>query len=326
MKKAAIIGVDPAKNVFQLHGAAGDGSVVFRKKPTRFQFHRFMADHPACTIGMEACGSAHHWAREMAGMGHSPRLTAPKYVKPFVKRQKDDSADAEAIVEAALRPTMRFVEVKSLADQARAVLFRTRAQLIRQRAEAANALRAHLDGFGFIAPLGIAQVKRLAEIIGTDADRIPAAVRPACGELLTSIAQLADRIAALDKAIALRSGEGVTARRLQTMPGVGPIAALAVATFTPTMARFRSGRDFAAWRGLVPLPRSTGGRQILGRTSKMGRRDIGRLLISGAMSVVQAACRKGAPPGSWLGACWRESRRCSWPSHWPTGWPAASGR
>ena len=140
MKKATIVGVDLAKNVFQLHGAAADGSVVFRKKLTRTQFQRFMADHPACTVVMEACGSAHHRAREMAWIGHLPRLIAPKYVKPFVKRHKNDSADAEAIVEAAQRPTMRFVEIKSLEDQARAVLFRTRAQLIRQRAEAANAL------------------------------------------------------------------------------------------------------------------------------------------------------------------------------------------
>ena len=204
MKKATIIGVDLAKNVFQLHGAAADGSVVFRKKLTRLQFQRFMADHPACTVVMEACGSAHHWAREMAGMGHAPRLIAPKYVKPFVKRQKNDSADAEAIVEAAQRPTMRFVEIKSLEDQARAVLFRARAQLIRQRTEAANALRAHLYEFGFVAPLGISQVKRLAEIIEAERDRLPSAVRLACGELLTHIAQLTERLGSLDKEIIRR--------------------------------------------------------------------------------------------------------------------------
>lgn len=300
VKKATIIGVDLAKNVFQLHGAAADGSVLFRKKLTRLQFQRFMADHPACTVVMEACGSAHHWAREMAGMGHAPRLIAPKYVKPFVKRQKNDSADAEAIVEAALRPTMRFVEIKSLEDQARAVLFRARAQLIRQRAEAANALRAHLYEFGFVAPLGIHQVKRLAEIIETEGDQLPAVVRLACGELLAHIAELTERIAAVDKEVAVQSGEGETSRRLQTMPGVGPITALAVETFAPTMESFRSGRDFAAWLGLVPLQQSTGGKQVLGKTSKMGQRDIRRLLISGAMSVVQAACRRGARPGSWL--------------------------
>lgn len=300
MKKVTMIGVDLAKNAFHLHGAAADGTVVFRKKLTRLQFQRFMSSHPATSVVMEACGSAHHWAREMTQMGHSPRLIAPRYVKPFVKRHKNDAADAEAIVEAAQRPTMRFVEVKSPESQARAVLFRTRAQFIRQRSEAANALRAHLYEFGYVAPLGIGQVKRLAEIIETERERLPAPVRLACGELLTQIAQLSERLRCLDREIALQSGRGEIARRLQTMPGVGPITALAVETFAPAMESFRSGRDFAAWLGLVPLQKSTGGKQVLGKTSKMGQRDIRRLLISGAMAVVQWASRKGAPEGSWL--------------------------
>lgn len=298
MKEVTIIGVDLAKNVFQLHGAAADGSVVFRKKLTRVQFHKFMSGHPACLVAMEACGSSHYWAREVAQMGHDPRLIAPRYVKPFVKRHKNDTADAEAIVEAALRPTMRFVDPKTPDQQGGAVLFRTRAQFIRQRTEAINALRAHLYEFGYIAPVGVQNVKQLVEIVDADNSDLPALVRFSCRELIEQISRLTERLAVLDKEISRLSGE--VARRLRTMPGVGPITALAVETFAPVMESFRCGRDFAAWLGLVPLQRSTGGKQILGKTSKMGQCDIRRLLIVGAMAVVGSSVRRGAPTGSWL--------------------------
>jgi len=298
VKEVTIIGVDLAKNVFQLHGAAADGSVVFRKKLTRVQFHKFMSGHPACLVAMEACGSSHYWAREVAQMGHDPRLIAPRYVKPFVKRHKNDTADAEAIVEAALRPTMRFVDPKTPDQQGGAVLFRTRAQFIRQRTEAINALRAHLYEFGYIAPVGVQNVKQLVEIVDADNSDLPALVRFSCRELIEQISRLTERLAVLDKEISRLSGE--VARRLRTMPGVGPITALAVETFAPVMESFRCGRDFAAWLGLVPLQRSTGGKQILGKTSKMGQCDIRRLLIVGAMAVVGSSVRRGAPTGSWL--------------------------
>lgn len=300
MKDVSIIGVDLAKNVFQLHGATSDGSVVFRKKLSRLQFERFMSGHPACTVAMEACGSAHHWARVLTDMGHAPLLIAPRYVKPFVKRHKSDSADAEAIVEAALRPTMRFVETKSTEQQGRAVLFRTRAQFIRQRTEAVNALRAHLYEFGHIAPIGMGQLRRLAEIVEEEDSGLPAAARLCCREILLQIAQLNERLQVLDREVARLSGQGDTARRLRTMPGIGPITALAVETFAPSMDSFNCGRDFAAWLGLVPLQKSTGGKQRLGRTSKLGQHDIRRLLIIGAMSVVQRTLRKGEAEGSWL--------------------------
>ena len=326
MKEVSIIGVDLAKNVFQLHGAASDGSVLFRKKLTRLQFERFMAAQAACTVAMEACAGAHHWARTLAGMGHAPLLIAPRYVKPFVKRHKNDTADAEAIVEAALRPTMRFVEPKTADQQARAVLFRTRTQFIETRTVAVNALRAHLYEFGHTAPIGVHQVKRLAGIVEAEDSGLPEAVRLCCREILAQIAQIAqigERLAVLDREIARLSGEGETSRRLRTMPGVGPITALAVETFAPAMDSFRSGRDFAAWLGLVPMQKSTGGKQRLGRTSKMGQRDIRRLLIIGAMSTVQRTLRKGAR--GWRG-CWRGSRACWLQSHSPTRWRAASGR
>jgi transposase len=253
MSEVTIIGVDLAKNVFHLHGAAADGSVVFRKKLTRVQFHKFMSAHPACLGAMEACGRAHYRARAVAQMGHDPRLIAPRYVKPFVKRHKNDTADAEPIIEAALRPTMRFVDPKTPDQQGGAVLFRARAQFIRQRTEAINAPRAHLYEFGHIAPTGVQNVKQLVLIVDADSRDLPALVRFACRELIERISRLTERLAVLDKEISRLLGQGEVARRLRTMPGVGPITALAVETFAPVMESFRCGRDFAAWLGLVPL-------------------------------------------------------------------------
>jgi transposase len=300
VEKVTIIGIDLAKNVFQLHGATSDGTVVFRKKLSRPLFHRFMSEHPGCVVAMEACGGAHYWAREMDRLGHEARLIAPRYVKPFIKRQKNDAADAEAIVEAALRPTMRFVEPKSAEQQARAIVFRTREQFVNQRTEAINALRSHLYEFGYIAPQGIGHLRRLQEVIEDEGTELPRLARDLCRELLDQIAQLTVRIEALKKTIDTMSKEAEISRRLQTMPGVGPIGALAVETFAPPLEQFKRGRDFAAWLGLVPRQNSTGGKQRLGKTSKMGQRDIRRLLISGAMAVVRWASRKGAPEGSWL--------------------------
>ncbi len=300
MGEVSTIGVDLAKNVFQVHGAAADGSVLFRKKLSRPQFARFMAQQPPCLVAMEACASAHHWAREMARYGHEVRLIAPHYVKPFLKRQKNDAADAEAIVEAALRPTMRFVEPKSADQQARAVAFRTREQFVKRRTEAVNALRSHLYEFGHVAPEGIGYVPRLERVVkDPDAD-IPDLARDICRMLLEQITHLTDRIKELKARIAAMSNEAEMPRQLQTMPGVGPITALAVETFAPPMDQFRRGRDFAAWLGLVPRQHSTGGKQKLGKTSKMGQRDIRRLLVIGATAVIRWASRRGAPKGSWL--------------------------
>jgi len=300
MEEVSIIGVDLAKNVFQVHGAAADGSVLFRKKLSRPQFTRFMAQHPPCRVAMEACASAHHWARQMSRHGHEVRLTAPHYVKPFIKRQKNDAADAEAIVEAALRPTMRFVEPKTAEQQARAIAFRTREQLVKQRTETINALRSHLYEFGHVAPTGIGFVPRLAKMVEDPDTDMPELARDTCRMLLEQIAHLTERLKDLKARIEAMSDEAVTPRRLRTMPGVGPITALAIETFAPPMDQFRRGRDFAAWLGLVPRQHSTGGKQRLGKTSKMGQRDIRRLLITGAMAVIRWATRRGSPKGSWL--------------------------
>ncbi|OWV39230.1 IS110 family transposase [Mameliella alba] len=298
MDEINIVGVDLAKQVFQIHGATADGRAVFRKKLSRPQFAKFMAALPPCIVAMEACGTAHYWGRELARLGHDIRLIPPVYVKPFVKRQKNDAADAEAIAEAAQRPNMRSVAVKSAAQQARAMLFRTRDMLVGQRTQLVNALRGHLAEHGIVLGKGIGNVERLARRL--EEDGLPDLVRHLGRLYLDQIARLGAEIENLDKRIVAAAKENGVARRLQTMPGIGPVCAMAITAFAPDMREFRRGRDFAAWLGLVPRQHSSGGKQKLGRTSKVGQRDIRRLLIVGAMSIVHWRGRDGGRPGSWL--------------------------
>ena len=295
-----MIGVDLAKNVFQVHGALMSGQVQFRKKLTRLQFQRFMAGREPCVVVMEACGGSHYWAREMARLGHEVRLIAPRYVKPFLKRHKNDAVDAEAIVEAAQRPGMRFVEVKTEDQQARAILFRTREQLVRQRTDLVNALRAHLYEYGYIVPQGIGHQGRLKEILDEPKSELPELVREVGRTILEQIAGKNDAIVGMDRKMRHLAAQSDNARRLQTIPGVGPVTALAVEAFAPSLQAFRCGRDFAAWLGLVPKQYSSGGKQRLGRMSKAGQRDIRRLLIIGAMSRLNWLGRKSIAEGSWL--------------------------
>ncbi|WP_029032323.1 IS110 family transposase [Salinarimonas rosea] len=300
MGEVSIIGVDLAKNVFQVHGAAADGSVLFRRKLRRGQVLSFFATQPACTVAMEACASAHHWAHAIGDLGHAVKLIPPAYVKPFVKRQKSDATDAEAIAEAATRATMRFVAVKTEAQQASAMAYRTRDLFVRQRTQTINALRGHLAEFGVVAPTGIAHVGRLTALVEGEDGVLPEAVVELARMLLIQIEGLSERIETLEKQIRERAAQDEAVARLMTMPGIGAITATALVTFAPAPETFAKGRDFAAWVGLTPRQHSTGGRERLGRITRMGQRDIRRLLITGAVGVVRWAARKGAPEGSWL--------------------------
>ena len=299
MEKTTIIGIDLAKRVFQLHGATADGRPVLRKKVSRAQLLSFLAKQPRTVVAMEACATAHGWGRAIQELGHEVRLIPPIYVKPFVRRQKNDAADAEAIAEAASRPTMRFVAVKTEEQQARSMIFRTRDLLVRQRTQLVNALRGHLAEHGIVAAQGLAEVKVLAAALGETASVHPL-VRELGHRYLDHIARLDVEIAEFDKRLRRLAKDDETSNRLQSMPGIGPITAAAIEAFAPPMATFKRGRDFAAWLGLVPRQHTTGGKPRLGRTSKMGQRDIRRLLIIGAMAVVRWAARKGAAQGSWL--------------------------
>ena len=300
MDEVSIIGIDLAKRSFQLHGAREDGSVAFRKKLSRGKLLDFVASRPRCVVAMEACASAHHWGREIMQLGHEVRLIPPIYVKPFVKRQKNDAADAEAICEAAQRPTMRFVTVKGEEQQARGMLFRTRDLLVRQRTQTINALRAHLAEFGVVAPQGPAHVRRLASALEGPSSGLPGLVRELGALLLDRIADLDTKIAGLEREIRACARRDEEAARLMTIPGIGPISAMALQAFAPPMESFRRGRDFAAWLGLVPRQHTTGGKPRLGRISKMGQRDLRRLLITGAMAVVSWAVRRGETRDPWL--------------------------
>lgn len=300
MDQVSIIGIDLAKYSFQLHGARADGSVVFRKKLSRGKVLHFLASQPPCVVAMEACASAHHWGRETERLGHEVKLVPPIYVKPFVKRQKNDTTDAEAICEAVQRPTMSFVAVKTKEQQARGVLFRTRDLLVRQRTQTINALRGHLAEFGVVAPQGPAHVGRLASALDDPDSGLPVQVRELSRLLLEQIAGLGEKIGGLEKELRTSARQDEEVVRLMTIPGVGPITAMAVQAFAPPMEGFRRGRDFAAWLGLVPRQHTTGGKPRLGKISKMGQRDLRRLLITGAMAVVRHAARRGVTSDPWL--------------------------
>ena len=300
MEQATIIGIDLAKRSFQVHGARADGSVAFRKKLSRAKVLDFVASQPRCVVAMEACASSHHWARAFEELGQETKLIPPVYVKPFVKRQKNDAADAEAICEAASRPTMRFVPVKTREQQARGMLFRTRDLLVRQRTQTINALRGHFAEFGVIAPRGPAHVERLAEAVEDADSGLPEPVRELGALLLVQVADLDEKIGELDNDLRQQAREDEQTKRLMSVPGIGTVCAMAIQAFAPPMESFRSGRDFAAWLGLVPRQSSTGGKAQLGKISKMGQRDLRRLLITGAMSTVRWAVRRGATKDPWL--------------------------
>lgn len=300
MSKLHILGVDLAKRTFAACGADNKGYVIFRKKLTRPQFQKMLSDLPPCIIAMEACSSAHHWGRVARAAGHDVRLIPPLYVKPFVKRHKNDAIDAEAIAEAASRPSIRTVTVKDEDQQAQAVLFRTRELFVRQRTQLINAVRAHLAEYGIILPQQRRNGHAFASRCRTELDAAPLDVANIVEAYLRQIESIDTEVTTLDVKIRKGALRNERARRMQTMPGIGPMTAMAVQAFCPPTENFHKGRDFAAWLGLVPRQHSTGGKDRLGRITKMGQRDVRKLLIIGAMSVISASERKGHCDDPWL--------------------------
>jgi len=295
-----VVGLDIAKHVFQAHAADADGRAVAQVKLRRAQVLDYFRGLPPCLVGLEACATAHHWARELIALGHTVRLMPPAYVKAYVKRNKTDAADAEAIAEALTRPTMRFVPVKSVDQQSMLMLHRVRELLVRQRTMLATALRAHLAEFGIIAPQGIHRIEKLAAQVHD-----PAVPPPARDALKLLVAQLASTWRQIDeiekKLVALHRTEAVS-RRLASIPGVGPITAMAIASTVPDPTMFRSGREFAAWLGLTPKSHSSGGKDKLGRISKRGDRYIRHLLYIGAGNAIRFAKARAATGEAWIRA------------------------
>ena len=293
MKQVVTIGLDIAKSVFQLHGVDGDGAVVLRKCLTRSRVLPFFEKQTPCMVGLEACGSAHYWARELSRFGHDVRLIPPSYVKPYVKRQKNDAADAEAICEAVTRPSMRFVPIKSPEQQSIMVAHRTRSVLTRQRTQLSNAIRGHMAEFGLVAPVGRNGLELLIAIITDASDtRVAQEARASLLMLVSQLRLVNAQILESDRCIIANARGTEVGRRLMAIPGVGPVLASAAAVADPKT--FRSGRNLAAWIGLVPRQNSSGGKERLGTISKQGDRYLRQLLVVGAIAVVRYAVRNGA--------------------------------
>jgi transposase len=302
VKHVSTIGLDLAKHVFQACGADAEGSPVFNRKLRRSDVLRFFAKLPPCLVGMEACGGAHYWAREIAALGHEVRLMPPIYVKPFVKRGKTDAADAEAISEAVTRKTMRFVPVKTAEQQASAMVLKSRELLVRQRTQTINALRTHLGELGIISAAGRTSIATLMAIVRDETDaRLPTAARFALTALADRIENLDDQIDRLDRAIIAEARGDADMRRLTTIPGVGVITAATIKALVPDPGGFKSARHFASWLGLTPKPHSSGGKERLGGISKMGNSTLRSLLVVGATSVLRVA-RNDARARPWLKA------------------------
>src|SRR5947199_808045 len=284
------IGLDIAKNVFQVHGIDGNETVVVRKQLRRGKLIAFFESLAPCLVGIEACATAHHWARELTKLGHRVRLMPAKGVKAYVKRNKADAADAAAICEAVRRPTMRFVQVKSAEQQGQLMQHRTRDLLMRQRTQSINALRAHLAELGIVAAQGDKGVKELLSIVADEKDaRLPIDARASVIVLAAQLQAVQTLIGSIEKRIKTQHRSNEASKRLETIPGIGVIGASAIAATVADPTVFRSGRNFAAWIGLVPRQDSTGGKQKLGPISKQGDRYLRRILVVGAHSVLRRA-------------------------------------
>jgi len=284
------IGLDIAKNVFQVHGIDAAEKVIVRKQLRRGQMLAFFKALQPCLVGMEACATSHYWARELRKLGHQVRLMPAKDVKAYVKRNKNDAADAQAICEAVRRPTMRFVQIKSVEQQGQLMLHRARDLLMRQRTQLINALRAHMAELGIVAAQGREGVKELLKIIATEQDaRLPVDAHTSLVVLAGGLQALQTMIRSIERRIIAQHRSDEASKRLRSIPGIGIVGATAIAATVPDPKVFRSGRDFAAWIGIVPRQDSTGGKQKLGPISKQGDQYLRRILVVGAHAVLKRA-------------------------------------
>ena len=303
MQTVTTIGFDIAKSVFQVHGVDSVGQVAVRRQLKRRQVIAFFQKLPACLVGIEACASSHYWSRELQAVGHTVRLMPPAYVRPYVKRQKNDMADAEAICEAVTRANMRFVPTKTPEQQGGLTLHRTRHLFIRQQNSVINAIRAHLAEFGIVAPVGRKGIEQLLRIVTDPSDkRLPEVVRSCVIALGSQLLSLKKQILDFDRMIMAWHRSDETSRRLDCIPGVGPLLATALVVSVADPKTFRSGRKFSAWIGLVPKQHSTGGRAKLGSISKQGDRYLRSLFVAGALAVIRYAKMHGTKHRPWLTA------------------------
>ena len=301
MGEVITIGLDIAKHIFQVHGVDETGEAVLRRRLRRSDVLLFFERLAPCLVGIEACATGHHWARQLQALGHDVRLMPASYVKPYVKRQKNDAADAEAICEAVTRPTMRFVPIKTVEQQGVLMVHRARELLIRQRTMTINALRAHLAEIGIVARQGTAGAQFLMDLVDDDDGAfLPEAVRSALMPLVRQIEELDEQVTKLDQQIACSHRKSEVSLRLATIPGIGPVTASAIAATVTDASLFRSGRELSAWLGLVPRQNSSGGKERLGRITKKGDPYIRRLLVVGALSAIRVH-RKNPHSMPWIG-------------------------
>jgi transposase len=303
MQTVTTIGLDIAKSVFQVHAIDAEGKVIIRRQLKRRYVLAFFQKLPPCLVGIEACASSHHWSRELKALGHTVRLMPPAYVKPYVKRQKNDMADAEAICEAVRRPTMRFVETKTPEQQSCLMLHRTRHLFIRQRTAVINAIRAHLAEFGIVARVGRNGVEELLNVVADPDDkRVPEVARACLAALGAQLRMLKAQILEFDRMIRAWHRTSEMSMRLDDCPGVGPALATALVATVADPKAFRSGRNFSAWIGLVPKQHSSGGKDRLGSISKQGDRYLRSLFTAGALAVIRYAKIHGTKHRPWLTA------------------------
>jgi transposase len=303
MQTITTVGLDIAKSVFQVHGVDAAGQVMIRRQLKRRNVLAFFAKLSSCLVGIEACASSHHWSRELQALGHTVRLMPPAYVKPYVKRQKNDATDAEAICEAVSRANMRFVATKTPEQQSCLMLHRARHLLIRQQTAVINAIRAHLAEFGIVAPVGRNGVEELLAVVADPSDqRLPEVARACVAALGAQLRMQKAQILNFDRMIMAWHRSNETSKRLDELPGVGPALATALVASIADPKAFRSGRDFSAWVGLVPKQNSSGGKQKLGNISKQGDRYLRSLFTAGALAVIRYAKIHGTGHRPWLTA------------------------